>query len=89
MNALKELFNSASQLNVAHLLNPYFSVIFSKVLSSFYRADILQANMLGAPSAAINEIAEKCDHINLKPQLKEMLVGVLQEVANSMDETIL
>jgi hypothetical protein len=42
--------------------------------------------MQGIVSTVINDITEKCDSDNLKQPLKEILTGVLQELANSMNE---
>jgi hypothetical protein len=41
--------------------------------------------MQGIVSTVINDITEKCDSDNLKEPLKEILVGILQELANSMN----
>jgi importin subunit beta-1 len=85
LNGLKELFINASKLNAAHLLNNHFNAIFSKVLECMYRADIIAKNMQGIVSTVINDITEKCDSDSLKEPLKQILVGVLQELANSMN----
>lgn len=86
LNALKELFINASKLGASHLLNGHFNAVFSKVLECMYRADIIAKNMQGIVSTVINDITEKCDSDNLKEALKQILEGVLQELANSMQE---
>jgi hypothetical protein len=50
-----------------------------------YREDIHQENELHVVSDAINDIADNCDVVQLKPILKEFLMAILQELANTLD----
>ena len=89
IQALKNLFvNSQRRLNCPHLLNPYFQTIFSKLVETMYREDIHQANVLQTVSDAINDITDCCDSAALNPVLKEYLLAILQELANSIDNNV-
>lgn len=88
VGALKNLFTSAVKGNCSNLLNPYFQQIFTKLLETMYRQDIHQANELQVISDAINDVADCCDAASLRPTLRDFLVGVLQEEANTMDPNV-
>lgn len=77
VGALKNLFTNAFRASCSNLLNPYFQAIFSKLLETMYRQDIHQANELQVISDAINDIADSCDSMSLRPMLKEFLLGTL------------
>lgn len=53
-----------------------------------YREDIHQANELQVVSDAINDIADSCDVSSLRQILKEFLIAILQELANTMDPNV-
>lgn len=74
-------------MNCPQLLNKYFPTIFSKLVETMYREDIHTANELQNVSDVINDITDRCDAQNLKPQLKEFLLAVLQELSNTMDNS--
>ena len=52
-------------------------------MSCIYKPDFIKNNVQGIASAAINEICEKCDSDNLKDPIQEMLMTILQELAES------
>lgn len=53
-----------------------------------YRDDIHQSNELQSVSDAINDIADNCDFLTLQPVLKEYLLAILQELANTTDDSV-
>jgi hypothetical protein len=72
-------------MNYQGYLNNYFQTIFSRLFEAMYREDIHTSNELQTVSNVINDITENCDVENLQPQLREFLMAVLQELANSLD----
>jgi hypothetical protein len=57
-------------------------------VEAMYREDIHAANELQNVSDVINDITDSCDSDSLQPQLRDFLMAVLQELANSLDPTI-
>ena len=85
MGALRNLIASSNRLGCANIINGYFQLIFQKVFECMYREDIHHANELQNVSDAINDIADYCDYENLRPNLTEILVAVLNELSKSLD----
>lgn len=77
LNALKALFEKGALGGAAQRLNSYFVDIFTKVMTTFYNREIIEKNFQGITSASINEIAEKCDFMNLKDNMLSLLMAVL------------
>lgn len=69
LSAHKALFEKANLMNLQSSLNNYFTPIFEAAISTFMREDMIKNNLQGITSLAINEIAEKCDHENLRDPL--------------------
>lgn len=90
VGTFKHLFINAQKIGpeCMQMLNPYFSMIFMKLMEIMYREDIHQANELQNISDAINDITDNADHISLKNEFNGYLTMILQELANCLDPNI-